>query len=676
VLIEGEESSMGTISRGDGYFLIAGVVPGDYRLTISFVGYETQRESLALSPGQRLSLEVRMNPDRTILNEVVVESERLVTDLAMSAGTISVRPSDVQRIPLPGLSPDLANYLGTVPGVVTAGDRGGRLYVRGGTPVQNLFLVDGMPIYKPLHIVDFYSAFPADIISHSTVYAGGFGARYGGRLSSVVDVAMRNGSKTRLIGSASLSPFLASMHVEVPIVRDRVSFVASARESLIERTAPRLINQDLPYRFGDRFFKLHAFLSKTSHFSASVMTTTDRGNVAGEASFVRDVRWSNRVIGARYFYLPESYPVFTDLSLSVSRFDMTAGPEGRPEQTSLASGFDAKVNFGYLLGTWEILFGLFGNSTKFNFNLSTPDTEDNTEYIAEGGIFADVHIRPFSALEPRLRLLYRPDRNGLHALSAAWGVFHQQTIGINSERIVTDVFTAWAPTPESGTVPRATHAILGWSGPVTGRLSARVEVYGKFFTDLAFPAEMETLGPTSSFDIVDGSSVGTDVTADWTAKSWHVSAGYGLASVWYEGEAGRFRPPHDRRHHVNLVGGVSWRGFRFTARWQFGSGLPFTQISGFYDSVRPDPDGRAFHTDPGTASVALAEPYNGRLPDYHRLDLQVEKLFASKRVDVTLQAGIINVYDRTNLFDVDLLTGTRVDQLPLVPSAGIRIDLH
>ena len=185
---------------------------------------------------------------------------------------------------MPSVSSDLAGYLQTLPGVVTAGDRGGQLFVRGGTPTQNLVMIDGIPVFQPFHIVGFYSAFPADIIAYADVHAGGYSARYGGRLSSVINVVARNGNKQRVVGSASLAPFLGTLRVEFPLLPERVSVLASVRESVIERLAPDVLGQELPYRFGDRFFKIHAFLSRTSSLSMTVMNTFDEGDVADKAA--------------------------------------------------------------------------------------------------------------------------------------------------------------------------------------------------------------------------------------------------------------------------------------------------------------------------------------------------------------------------------------------------------
>ena len=143
-------------------------------------------------------------PSQEELGEVVVQAEGGAT--RVQAGLQIVRPKDLDRIPTPDASGDLATYLQSLPGVVSTGDRGGQLFIRGGTPSQNLVLLDGLLIYQPFHIVGFFSAFPQDLISYVEVYAGGYNARYNGRISSVIDVSTQEGNKQFVEGAGSISP--------------------------------------------------------------------------------------------------------------------------------------------------------------------------------------------------------------------------------------------------------------------------------------------------------------------------------------------------------------------------------------------------------------------------------------------------------------------------------------
>ncbi len=204
----------GDITNAMGEYALPHVDPGRYILTTSFLGYVARVDTLQLPKTAYHT--IFLEPQRTLLEELLVESQRQDENTFL-AGLATIRPEDLARMPMPDVSYDLAGYLLTLPGVVSTGDRGGQLFIRGGTPTQNLVLVDGMRVFQPFHIVGFYSAFPADIISYADVYAGGFNARYGGRISSVIDIKTVNGNKEKLTYSASIAPFLSGFNVSIPV---------------------------------------------------------------------------------------------------------------------------------------------------------------------------------------------------------------------------------------------------------------------------------------------------------------------------------------------------------------------------------------------------------------------------------------------------------------------------
>ncbi|NNF03231.1 MAG: TonB-dependent receptor plug domain-containing protein, partial [Rhodothermales bacterium] len=219
-----------------GGFVFQRIAAGRYVLRTSYIGFDVQTDSLDLTEDEIVTLDIALVPSSAQMQELIVETARTGGDRFV-AGLETITSADLKRVPMPDVSYDLAGYLQTLPGVVSTGDRGGQLFVRGGTPTQNLILLDGMPIYQPFHIVGFYSAFPADIISFTDVYAGGFGARYGGRISSVIDINTRNGSKEQVRASASIAPFLSGVQLEFPVVKGESSLMLSVRESIIDRVS-------------------------------------------------------------------------------------------------------------------------------------------------------------------------------------------------------------------------------------------------------------------------------------------------------------------------------------------------------------------------------------------------------------------------------------------------------
>lgn len=684
-------SLMGTSTQGGGLYVLSRIPPGSYSITFSFIGYVSVIDTLAFDFGDLKTINVSLEPDNAMLDDVVVESERRESRSTSIAGFQTIRPSDLERIPVPGLSGDLVSYLNASPGFQAAGDRGGQLFVRGGTPIQNLFLLDGMRVYKPVHIIGLYSAFPADIISYSDIYAGGYGARYGGRLASVVDVTTRNGNKKKVAGSISMAPFLGSGRIEIPVVKDRVSVVASARESLIRDVAPELLDQSLPFRFGDRFFKLHGFINQTSHLSITALRTFDEGDLAGDASVSRNIRWRNEAYGGRFHYLAPSLPVLAQITVSVSKLEVEKLLNEDTIQASRSSGFEGQFNFAYLLGRSEIHFGIFGHSSQFNFSLSPARRDRSEEFVTEGGAFIEgifktdraqvspglrFHSFPSRGqvtTEPRLRASYFPFDDRDVSLNMAAGVYHQQIVALTDDRTVSDVFAAWTPSPNGEPVPRSEHLILGVASKPYAWLDASLEVYMMNATNLAFPELGAPLLINNIVPSVDSRSRGIDVSTAVTQTRFFVNVNYSLASVTYDTGSVTFRPPHDRRHQLYINAGTSVKDVRLAIQWQYGSGLPYTPIVGFIDEVNIDDQDLTFATIDGERRIVYAASLSERQPAFHRLDVTAEKTFGFRFAELTLQAGAINVYGRANLFDYDYFSLTRINQLPLIPSVGLRM---
>ena len=227
----------------DGYLELRRIVPGRYRLTVSFLGFQTHRDTLRLQAGRRIE-RVALPVATEELDEVTVETE--YGPAQRRAGRQRIRAAEIARIPTPGPSGDLASYLQTLPGVVSVGDRGGQLYIRGGAPSQNRFLVDGFPIVQPFHISSFYSAFPQSIIQGINLYAGGFGAEYAEATSSVIDVRLRPGNTKQFAGRAAIGPHLATLNPSCG-TSNRFSWLRATRSS--SRRAGRCLGRIRPLGF-------------------------------------------------------------------------------------------------------------------------------------------------------------------------------------------------------------------------------------------------------------------------------------------------------------------------------------------------------------------------------------------------------------------------------------------
>lgn len=713
VLRGADDALFGVSTDADGFFARSRLPQGAYVVRASFIGYEAYEDTLALAAGDVRTLTIALAVDPAQLDELVVESEREASGAGrLTGGKQTIRPRDIQLIPAPDVSGDLVNYLTTLPGVVSQGDRGGQLFIRGGEPTQNLVLLDGIPIYQPFHVIGFFSALPADIINLADVYAGGFGGRFGGRLSSVIDITSRNGNKEEIGAAVSLAPFVSAVRVEGPLVTGKVSMLASVRESVLDIGASHLVAQPLPYRFGDRFGKIHARLGQNSQLSVTGLSTYDRGlvgqDIEGKVFDLdrqQEIVWQNEAAGARYLHLPPNIPILAEFLLTVTHLRSDFGPVGAPDRFVAATQYDASAHVTHFLGPTDITWGLFQSTYKLDNQLGGQfqNITFDREFVVEVGVYLQAEVRLRNGLravggarvqhfpsknntflEPRLQMVWQ---RGRHRWSLAGGFYHQEILGLNDRRDAGNVFTAWTAAPFKQ-VPEAWHGIAGWQVSLTPWLDVAAEGYFKHLSNLSVSEWTALPRFTTNVQQADGQVQGLDVRLEVNRPGFYALASYGLARVvydarqrsiplWFGSDDGfRYPPPHDRRHQVSAVVGVERWGFGLNAQWQYGSGLPYNQVLGFDDFLFMDhvPD---YFEEPTTPRVIYDQPYRGRLPSYHRLDVSV-----SREVPVyadavaTFQAGVINLYDRDNLFYLDLFTLGRVNQLPLLPTFGVKVEVH
>eukprot|EP01035_Chromulina_nebulosa_P031364 gene31364-41806_t len=191
-----KELMQGAATDINGFFTINKVVPGTYTLIATYTGYDTVVQKIT-SNNDVSSKTLYLNESVLNIEEVVVTAEQQEKTTKTNVATTKLTQKNLQQLVTVGGEPDLVQSLQILPGVVTTGDQGGQLFIRGGSPVMNKIMLDGMTIYNPFHSIGMFSVFDADIIRNADVYSAGFGAQYGGRVSAVVDVTTREGSKNR-----------------------------------------------------------------------------------------------------------------------------------------------------------------------------------------------------------------------------------------------------------------------------------------------------------------------------------------------------------------------------------------------------------------------------------------------------------------------------------------------
>lgn len=684
----------------DGFYQVAQIEPGRYRLQISFVGYQAYRDTLRLDPGVRRTISVSLPPSPRQLEGVVVEGRRPVEEA--EAGLHQIQPADIESIPTPGPGSDLSSYLRGLPSVTTTGDRGGRLYVRGGTPSQNLVLVEGIPIYKPFHIIGFYSAFPGDLVSSTDFYAGGFGAEYMGRISSVLDVQLRLGNTGGYEGSFGGGPFLASAQFEGPLQKGSSSFLVHARHSLIEHTGPTLLDQDAPYKFYDVTAKIHT-QSESSQCSFVGLRTYDRGRIDPERS--ASFRWNNSALGGQCLIFGGSSAQVLDINFGTTRFgNAVRSSDGTTRSAStwrIYTNFDLTqpALWGNLL-RWSAKI----RADKYQYDLEEPflgvRTEDQFQITTTSHLGAElswsdkftvnpsigaqfpVSLGEFS-LEPRLHLSYRPEWSDQTKFTAAGGLYRQYIVGITDERDAGSTFQALVPTPFQNRPLQAIHTLLGWDQRLWQNTRLSLEGWYKDLQNL--PVAQWTTLVRFNTDLVRaaGTAFGTDLSLQYNRDPVRLGFSYGYGQVKYQapvwsGEPPvEFSPPHDVRHKLGLTASIETGWLTASARWQYNSGLPFTSVYGYDTMLEIRGLRHSPFEDVGTPRAFFRNAYGARLPDYHRFDFSLERTIDfSPSVGLSVEAGAINAYNRANVFYIDIFTLDRVDQLPLIPYLSLQVDLQ
>lgn len=714
-------TTYGAATDVNGYYSVTKVPPGNYNLVVSSIEFDTLVTPITVAANEIITKKLYLVKRTVNLKAIDISAEKQEQRSEVKMSVTKITPKELKQLPSVGGEPDLVQYLQVLPGVVFSGDQGGQLYIRGGTPIQNKVLLDGMVIYNPFHSIGLFSVFDTDIIRNADVYAGGFGAEYGGRISSIMDVKTRDGNKKRFAGKISANPFTSKLLLEGPIKKSKVegggdaSFVISGKTSYLDQTSKQLysyVNENgLPYSFNDLYAKFVTNNSNGSKLNVFGFSFNDQAKYRG----VSDYKWNSNGFGSSFVIVPGNSAVLLDGNFAFSQYKIKLTEADARPRSSLINGFNIGLNFTYFINKDEIKYGLeaLGFKTDFeyyNFLGTKVEQEENTtelgSYINYKKVLGKLVLEPGIrfhyyaslselSLEPRFGAKYNVS-NSIR-LKLAGGMYAQNLISTVSDRDVVNLFYGFLSGPENlpdtyrgdavdSRLQKAIHGIAGAEIDLPYHLSLNAEVYIKQFTQLsninrdklfedvaANSAEPEIL--RSDYIIETGTAQGVDITLKYDYKRYYFWAVYSLGFVTREDEVREYIPHFDRRHNVNLVGSYTFGkklNWQFDARWNLGSGFPFTQTQGFYEyldftgGINVDPT-----DDNGQLGIIYGELNKGTLPYYHRLDVSLKKTFmVGKNSNLEVTASVINAYNRSNVFYVDRITYERVDQLPILPGIG------
>ena len=690
---------LGTTTNEYGFYSISLPAGDSIRLEFSYVGFQTETRIVRLT--DNLSLDIELNTG-VQLEEVIVKANSFDEQLKsteMSVEAISTKEAKI--IPVLLGESDILKAIQLKPGIPSGAEGTTGLFVRGGGSDQNLIVLDEAVVYNANHLFGFFSTFNTDAVKDLKLYKGGFPAQYGGRLSSVIDVKLKEGNNKKFAGSGGLGLIASRLTLEGPIVKDRSSFIISGRRTYVDiftRAVNRSnednedfspipdyyfydLNTKINYQLGpkDRLYLSGYFGRDVFGFEGDFFDFNfDWGNATGTA------RW-NHVFNPKLF----SNTTFTysdyqyNIKNKVTGFNFSTGSNIR--DINLKSDFFYALNnkhtlrFGGMLtqhrfsvgrlqagsddGVVSFSAGQDYNGTELGLYLSN-EWQVSEAIKVNAGLRLSGFVNDgafYTNIEPRLssRFILSPR----FSLKASYARMSQYLHLVASAGVAlpTDI---WYPSTKGVKPQTSDQVALGVSFLLTKDFFFTLEGYYKNldnqleFVDGAQLFANDNL--EEEFAVGEGRARGFEVSIEkkeGKLKGW---IGYTLSDIDIGNfqtlnpdgiflQEGFYSPIYDRRHDLSVVA-----FYEFNRRWT--ASATFVYGSG---DLRWLPTGRfSFQDIPGAGFETVVPHYqdrnNFRLPPYNRMDLGIIYKMFPKWGESDLTLSIVNIYDRRNAFFIYL----------------------
>lgn len=716
VVVTNSQDGRFVLSDADGYYSMVKLLGGKVMISAWVNDYDTFSSLVTVIPENIVKLDIYLNRIHQIRQAKVTAHK---TREPQDPGHSVITGTDIKRLPSVGAEADVLQYLQVLPGVVFSGDQGGQLYIRGGSPIMNRIMLDGMTIYNPFHSIGLYSVFETDLISSADVYSAGFNSEYGGRVSAVVDIKTRDGDKNRIRRKVGASTFTSKFLIEGPIKRfskgeSNSSFAVSYRNSYLKQSSKIFYNyanpSRLPYNFGDLFAKFSVNSANGGFGKLYGFRFSDVVDFPGSTRY----NWVSTGFGGKFLVVPDQAKTKVDGYFLYSNYQITQKEADEHPRNSQIGGFNMGMNFNYNFRKDEMKWGVEMNGFRTDFTLynandreiqqqeSTTEINGFANYkVKRKHFLANIGLRGQyyaslgnKTLEPRLQFRYMPVPYIGFKFSA--GSYSQNLLSAISDRDVVNLFYGFLSGPDNlpstfdgkdvkHRLQKARHAVAGVDATFK-RHYFNLESFYKIFDQItninrdklfddnqANQDKPERL--RQDFIIERGNAFGGDFSYKYDYKPFYVWAVYSLTYVNRFDGITHYQPVFDRRHNANILVSYSFdkkNPTDISLRWNIGSGFPFTQTQGFYEKYDFQNGISTDYTSAnGNLGILYASPNRGRLPWYHRLDFSIKRTWKLEDMrDLAVTFSITNVYNRSNIFYFDRIHLTRVNQLPILPAVG------
>ena len=698
-----EELNYGASTDEKGFFLMTNIPPNKYYdVLVSYVGYASERLKIFVGKRKITELHFLLKPASVWLNTVEKVGEKVVEENTADLGLERIAVKDLETVPR-GVEADVLRSLQYLPGVSSAGDISARYNVRGGASNQNLILLDNVTLYNPFHAFGIFGVIDPEIINNVEFYKSGFPVEHGGRISSIMKITAKEGNKFHYGAKASVSFLTAKAYAEGPIPHG--SFYIDGRKSYSNSILKKFLGEkNIPFDFYDYAFKvtyhnpskkfidnskwtLHGFFSKDA--------TKNIGGIKEKFS------WRNSLIGLKRFQV-YSTPLYSELclSLSDSKGEILPGGARSREKKNEVHDFSLRMDFHYIYDSSDELgvgFSFKAIRTRLSFLNPTGVKSDINDFGANISIYGkylfrnnkkyglDLGLRVnLEGLKDRGNFFIEPRINFTYLLSktfklkAAFGSYQQGITTLTDESDVVPLFEPWFLTPGYLTPARAEHFNFGVFTNFSKSVIFNAELYLKSMQHLPEINKEKKLPEQPDLVEASGESYGVESFLRILLPPIRFTASYSWAYSYKINDGRKYFPNYDSRNTVKLfLEFNAGKGWYFTSAWIFHSGRPFTPTVGYYDKFYFDHPGFGDWEiyESYLPFLILGEKNASRLPAYHRLDMSLMKNFAIGRYKFNFNVSIINVYDRKNVFYFERDTGKRVNMLPFLPTATLKVEI-
>ena len=708
----------GTTSNSYGFFSITVAKSDSLGLLISYQGYLPQLYTI--SGKEDKTIEYNLSEKPASLSEVVVSSEKNNSNVTRSRmGVISIPMKQLKTLPAIAGERDILKIVQLLPGVQAGQEGTTGFYVRGGNSDQNLIQLDEATIYNPNHLFGLFSTFNTNAVNSVTLIKGGYPAQYGGRLSSILDITMKDGNKKNFSGEGGIGIVSSNLTLQGPIKKNKSSFIISGRRTFLDLLAKAVLpknKNNTTYYFYDLNAKVNFELSNKDKLYFSVFKGLDNAKYAGTNSLNYGINFGNSTATARWNHLYNK-KLFSNTSLIYNDYHLSLITIQDQSYAQLYTGIrdvNLKTDFSYFPSSAHSIKAginysystLFPSSTSAkvprNRNINKPNLDSiehkysstlsfyaNDDIILTDNIGASLGIRipiyvksdiTYTKVEPRATIKYQLDEST--SIKAAYTVMNQfqHLVPSSTASLPTDI---WITSSKVVKPQTSQQVALGlFKNFKDNSYEGSIETYYKTMNNQVLFKEgaqsIQQAEIDSKLTFGKGNSYGAELfikknvgrltgwisyTLSWTNQQFD-SLNYGKS----------FPFTYDKRHNFSIVG-----TYEVSKRWTLSSAFIFTSGGSF-----TIPTGRVTVYQDGTLSDGTYYDYtsrnNYRYRSYHRLDFSAmyhrQAKFFGKKYESELVMSIYNVYSRKNPYFIYLtkdpitrqISAKEVSLLPIVPS--------